>query len=432
MSSATASGQRKTLKALAQTPYEVFEDEHAEVIVAKVVWKDARTETKEAIKANNEKALSEDVSMDDSEFFQCGYCGDYHEDWIQCENKACKIQWYGLDCVGLDEAPAGRWICAMCRPRPVFPNLAGAPRGMSQDDVQQKPKGVAIKKTKIHKPKPGWKGWIEVPDEVKAKMQREIDAQWEVKELVKRTRTSKEIYEGEQKRRLRSQNVRENRRFQPTEDRESQQTNIPTPWEEDIQSMNDDPLAQEPAAALNNHGKLPLSEPMVYPEDDGIIDEEADGLDDGISAQYDRESTFEGFSDPEKANNIGSGLEQRGVFDEDGEAEHLLPSDQSANEFSDADRDLDLEMTDDIEYGLDGLSVMDEDEAERIQSGDQLDEEVSDVDEDHGVERRALLMEDLSQADVGGGSPIETLGVGAMDYTYLDLSRYGPHLVRRS
>lgn len=434
MCSGTASGQRKALKALAQTPYEVFEDEHEEAIVKQVVCKDARTETKEATKVNDEKNLNEDVSMADDEYFQCGYCGDYHEDWIQCENKACTIQWYGLECVGLDEAPAGRWICAMCRPRPVFPNLDGASKGVIQDDVQQKPKGVAIKKPKLNKPKPGWKGWIEVPDKMKAKMQQEVDAQWEVKALAKWTRTSKEVYEGEQERRLRSQSVRNKRSSQRTKYQELQRTRIPRPWEEDSQSIDDEELAQEPAAASANPGRLRLSEALVYPEDNGITDKEANGTDDGTSSRYDRESTFEGFSDSEKADSIGSGLGDIGVVDDEVvEAEDLSPNPQSSNEFSDVDEAQDLEMTDDIESGLDELSVMDEDEeAESFQSGDQLDEDVSDVEDDHGVEPRASAMEDLSEADVGDGAPMETLGVGAMDYTYLDLSRYGPHLVRRS
>lgn len=34
---------------------------------------------------------------------------------IACENEDCKHQWYHFDCVGLESAPKGEWICSSCR-----------------------------------------------------------------------------------------------------------------------------------------------------------------------------------------------------------------------------------------------------------------------------------------------------------------------------
>lgn len=427
MSSGAASGQRKALKALAKTPYFVFEYENTEVIVKNVPQKDVEEETKGAIKPNDKVVLSEDMSMNDQEGFQCGYCGDDHETWIQCENNTCKIQWYGLECMGLVEAPAGRWICAMCRPRPVFPNFDGAPKVLKQDDPQQKHKGIASRKKNPNKTRPGWKGWVEVTDEVKEKLQQEVDAQWEVAALPKRTRTNPDSDENKHKRRLRGQQKRTDRVLRPAKYKKSQRPSITEP------STDDDQLAQEPAAALSHQGRLPTSKSLLHPDDGDFSDDDIEGIDDGVGSQYDRESTFEGFSEPEEADNFGSSLEETGFVDENEEAGSLSSGDPSADEVSDADEDQDLEMADEIESDLDELSLVDEEEGpENLFSGDHLGDEVSNFGDGIGPEPRDFGMGTLTEVDVRGGTTMETLGVGATDYTYLNLSRYGPYLVRRS
>ena len=39
-------------------------------------------------------------------------------DMVRCDNKECDIGWFHLDCVGLERAPTGEWLCPNCRPRP--------------------------------------------------------------------------------------------------------------------------------------------------------------------------------------------------------------------------------------------------------------------------------------------------------------------------
>ena len=365
---------------MANTPHTVFEDENAEVIVEQVVYKNSGEESKEAVKGSVATDLSEDVSMDDNEGFQCSYCGEYHEDWIACDNKACTFQWYGLECVGLTEAPAGKWLCALCRPRPVFPNLAGAPNVGVLGTSQQNSKGVATKKVNHNKLKPGWKGWVEVPDGMMEMMEQQAEAKWEIVAVPKRTRTKTDIHESKQKPRQRRQKEGNSQSSQPAKYQGPKRTSTPEERE----------------------------------------------------SRYDSESTFEGFSDPELAESVESGLEGVSVVDEDEEEIDLSSGDQSANEVTDADKDQGSEIADDFESSLEALSVVDEDEAGELPPGDQLGDEGSDVDDDQEAEPRDSQMETIPEEDVGIGALRETRGFGAMDYEYLDLSSYGPYLVRRA
>ncbi len=453
MDSVRASVQRKALKALAKTSYNVYDEELTEVLVEKVADQTVGMETDQATDANGDGDLSEDVGMDDNRDTQCKYCGDYHEHWIACDNKACRFQWYGWDCVGLVEAPAGKWLCALCRPRPVFPNLAGGSKLAEQNVVAQGPSGVATRKVKADKPKLGWKGYVEVPAEVKEQMWQEVEAQWEIAVLAKRTRTNTESSECRPRRRLQRRIERDDQSPEPANVQQSQQTSVPEPPPEEFQWMDDDLLAEEAADALSGQALSPVQEPLEQLEDESSTDEEAEIIDESNSSRYYRESTFEGFSDPERADNIGSGLDGIGVMDEDEEG---YAGDQSADEVSDAEEFWDSEMTDVIEHDIDGLRVFFEDEgadaeesqdlemtdgiepdfdaldvefedegADDLSSEDDLADEASGTDDADEVEARASAM------DVGGGAPIETMGVSAMDHTYLELSRYGPYLVRR-
>lgn len=449
MNSVTASQQRKALKTLAKTPLDVFGDEHTEVLMKKVVDENMATETDEPIDANVE-SLSEDVSMDDNGGSLCGYCGDSHEHWIACDNKACRYQWYGLDCVGLVEAPPGKWLCALCRPRPIFPNLAGAPK---DNNMAQGPKGVATRKVKADKPKLGWKGYVEVPAEVKERMRQEVEAQWEIAVLAKRTRTNTESSECKPRRRVRSRMGRIDHRPEATNVQEMQQRSVPEPGQEDHHLMVDEQLAEEAADALSEQAQSPLIEPLQQLEDESFTEEGAESINDRSSSRYNRESTFEEFSNSERAGDVRSDLETADFADEDDEG---YTGDQSADEVSDAEEFWDSEMTDVIEHDLDGQIVFFEDEgadaeesqdsemtdgiepdfdalrvdfedegADSLSSEDDLADEVSTVHDDEGIGSRDLAM------DVGGRASMETLGVGVEDYPYLDLSRYGPYLVLR-
>jgi len=33
---------------------------------------------------------------------------------IRCDNKKCKIEWFHLDCVGINKIPDGVWYCKNC------------------------------------------------------------------------------------------------------------------------------------------------------------------------------------------------------------------------------------------------------------------------------------------------------------------------------
>lgn len=34
---------------------------------------------------------------------------------IGCDRDYCPIEWFHFDCVGITEAPSGKWICAECK-----------------------------------------------------------------------------------------------------------------------------------------------------------------------------------------------------------------------------------------------------------------------------------------------------------------------------
>ena len=34
---------------------------------------------------------------------------------IGCDSDYCPIEWFHFDCVGITEAPSGKWICAECK-----------------------------------------------------------------------------------------------------------------------------------------------------------------------------------------------------------------------------------------------------------------------------------------------------------------------------
>ena len=104
----------------------------------------------------------------------------------------------------MTEAPAGTWLCPSCSPSaafyieqlvtkraasPVVPKeAAGSATGKQK---KQKPvsamkervvakKGVAVKKSGAQKPKPKWKGWMELSSDHEQEFKKNVNAQWDV------------------------------------------------------------------------------------------------------------------------------------------------------------------------------------------------------------------------------------------------------------
>ena len=38
------------------------------------------------------------------------------DNMIGCDNKKCAVIWFHFSCVGLTEAPHGKWFCPQCTP----------------------------------------------------------------------------------------------------------------------------------------------------------------------------------------------------------------------------------------------------------------------------------------------------------------------------
>ena len=110
-------------------------------------------------------------------------CGDglnTEGTWIFCDKANCKLTWYHLACVGLEEAPAGEWICPQCLAR--IREIATA----KQDP---KMKGVAIKVSR-KKDQGRWKGWRELPSEEEEDFKRKVESSWDTQILPGKTRTA--------------------------------------------------------------------------------------------------------------------------------------------------------------------------------------------------------------------------------------------------
>lgn len=62
------------------------------------------------------KASNLDIKIDDEEPVFC-YCKKKGrgETMLGCDGSECEIEWYHLECVGLSEAPKGKWWCDACK-----------------------------------------------------------------------------------------------------------------------------------------------------------------------------------------------------------------------------------------------------------------------------------------------------------------------------
>ena len=156
---------------------------------------------------------SERSKAEDPSSYECSCgTGDGSGDYIQCDNEKCELSWYHWECVQVTEAPAGTWLCPSCSPSatfyvkqlvtkraasPVVPKIemtdeaAGSKTGKQKQ--KQKPmleikekdvakKGVAVKKHGEVKPKPKWRGWVELSSDGEQEFKKNVDAQWDVED----------------------------------------------------------------------------------------------------------------------------------------------------------------------------------------------------------------------------------------------------------
>ena len=109
----------------------------------------------------------------------CGEGLDTEGTWIRCDKSNCQYTWYHIGCVGLEEAPAGKWICPQCRARA---------RKISVAKPDPKKKGTAIKAPQ-KKEQVRWKGWKELPFDEEEQFKRNVESLWAAQIIPGKTRT---------------------------------------------------------------------------------------------------------------------------------------------------------------------------------------------------------------------------------------------------
>ena len=122
----------------------------------------------------------EDVDSENEGEWPC-ICGDgLNTDgmWIRCDKSNCPFTWYHIACVGLEEAPAGKWYCSQCRART---------REISKAKLGPKKKGTAVKapqkKEQVH-----WKGWKELPSDEEEQFKQNVESLWAAQIIPGKTR----------------------------------------------------------------------------------------------------------------------------------------------------------------------------------------------------------------------------------------------------
>ena len=108
----------------------------------------------------------------------CGDGLDTEGTWIRCDRSKCQLTWYHLACVGLEEAPAGKWYCPQCR---------ACTRDVSLAKPDPRKKFLAIKAPQ--KEQPRWKGWKELPADQEEEFKRRVESSWETQILPGKTRS---------------------------------------------------------------------------------------------------------------------------------------------------------------------------------------------------------------------------------------------------
>ena len=109
-------------------------------------------------------------------------CGDglnTEGTWIRCDRSNCQLTWYHLACVGLEEAPAGKWYCPQCRART---------REISMAKPNPRKKCIAIKVPQ-KKEQGRWKGWKELPSDEEEEFKRGVENSWETQIFPGKTRS---------------------------------------------------------------------------------------------------------------------------------------------------------------------------------------------------------------------------------------------------
>ena len=108
-------------------------------------------------------------------------CGDglnTEGTWIRCDRSNCQLTWYHLACVGLEEAPAGKWYCPQCKAHT---------REISMAKPGPRMKHIAIKAPQ-KKEQSRWKGWKELPSDEEEEFKRGVESAWETRILPGKTR----------------------------------------------------------------------------------------------------------------------------------------------------------------------------------------------------------------------------------------------------
>ena len=175
--------------------------------------------------SSNSPTTSERSKPEDPSSYKCSCgLGDGSGDYIQCDNEDCKLSWYHWECVQVTDAPAGTWLCPSCSPSaafyikqlvtkraasPVVPKIEMTDEAADSKTRKQKRKpvlginkekdvarkGVAVNKRGVKKlkPKPKWRGWVELSSDGEQEFKKKVDAQWDVEDdlVGKRRRDSR-------------------------------------------------------------------------------------------------------------------------------------------------------------------------------------------------------------------------------------------------
>ena len=63
--------------------------------------------------ATRKQKSSDKVATAGNEFW-CLCCGPESGNMASCDNPGCPIEWFHFQCVGLVDAPSGKWLCTEC------------------------------------------------------------------------------------------------------------------------------------------------------------------------------------------------------------------------------------------------------------------------------------------------------------------------------
>ena len=98
--------------------------------------------------------------------------------WIRCDKSNCPFTWYHLACVGLKNAPPGKWVCPQCQARRTK---------TSKKTPGPKKRGIAMKAPQKEEPA-RWKGWRELPSDEEEQFKQNVESLWAAQITPGRTR----------------------------------------------------------------------------------------------------------------------------------------------------------------------------------------------------------------------------------------------------